>query len=371
MGGHRLLPGRRRGDRHVRLARRRVRRRRVFQLGLALFVASCVLIGLSTPAARDRRPVHPGRGRSTILACGLSLLTVANSGQEQLRAVSLWGAAAAVGRRGRAAGRWGAGRLTGWQGLFWIDAVVAAGLHGDHPPHRDGVQGPETGRARSTTPALVLIALTLGPLILALSKGSDWGWASAATIGCLVVAVAAGFAFVVVEKRSPVPLLDLGLLRNRVLVGSTVAILIGAGTINALMYVLSLYFQDPSTPRLHRRCRPGWPPCRPPSAWSSSPPACRGSPPGSAAARIGLGFAITAAGFAADRSRRADWRYGAFVLPLVAIAVGMGMSNGPASSASTACVPVDQVGSASGVSNMARYVGYCERGRGCRTDPPR
>ena len=85
----------------------------------------------------------------------------------------------------------------------------------------------------------VLIALTLAPLILALSKGSDWGWASAATIGCLAVAVL-GVAFVTVEQRVAVPLLDLALLRNRVLVGSTVAILIGAGTINALMYVLSL-----------------------------------------------------------------------------------------------------------------------------------
>jgi hypothetical protein len=47
----------------------------------------------------------------------------------------------------------------------------------------------------------------------------------------------------------------------------------------------------------------------------------------------------------------------AFLLPLVAIAVGMGMSNGPASSAATAAVPENQVGGASGVSNMARYVG--------------
>ena len=30
------------------------------------------------------------------------------------------------------------------------------------------------------------------------------------------------------------------------LVGATLAILIVAGTINALMYVLSLYFQDPA-----------------------------------------------------------------------------------------------------------------------------
>ena len=42
-------------------------------------------------------------------------------------------------------------------------------------------------------------------------------------------------------------MLDLAVLRNRVLVGATIAILIGAGTINGLMYLLSLYFQDPST----------------------------------------------------------------------------------------------------------------------------
>jgi sugar phosphate permease len=42
---------------------------------------------------------------------------------------------------------------------------------------------------------------------------------------------------------------------------------------------------------------------------------------------------------------------------LVAIAVGLGLANGPASSASTAAVPADDVGQASGISNMARYVG--------------
>lgn len=56
----------------------------------------------------------------------------------------------------------------------------------------------------------------------------------------------AGWLFVVVEKRVTVPLLDLALLRNRILVGATLAILIGAGTINGLMYLLSLYFQDPA-----------------------------------------------------------------------------------------------------------------------------
>jgi EmrB/QacA subfamily drug resistance transporter len=332
-------------------------RRKVFQLGLALFVVSCVFIGLSSSggAVIAGRFIQGAAG-ATILACGLSLLTVANSGQEQLRAVSLWGAAAAVGA---AAGPLVGGLLvdlTGWQGLFWIDAVVGvicmviARLRVE--------ESRDENRSRSIDyTGSALIALTLGPLILALSKGSSWGWASAATIGCLVVSVLAAVAFVMVEKRVAVPLLDLALLRNRVLVGSTVAILIGAGTINALMYVLSLWFQDPSSL--------GFTPLQ---AGLATLPATVGlvvvAPlvPKFAArlgARqvVGLGFAITTAGFAVIGLADADWLYRAFVIPLIAIAVGMGMSNGPASSASTSCVPVEQVGSASGVSNMARYVG--------------
>src|SRR6186997_1907430 len=101
-------------------------RRRIFQLGLILFVASCVLIALSTTGGMviAGRMIQGAAG-STILACGLSLLSVANKGEAQLRAVSLWGAAAAVGA---AAGPLLGGVLvdaTGWQGLFWIDAGVA------------------------------------------------------------------------------------------------------------------------------------------------------------------------------------------------------------------------------------------------------
>jgi len=332
-------------------------RRRVFQLGLALFVVSCVFIGLSTSgeAVIVGRFIQGAAG-ATILACGLSLLTVANSGQEQLRAVSLWGAAAAVGA---AAGPLIGGVLvgtTGWQGLFWIDAAVAVVCM---VITRLSVgESRDENRTRSIDYAgTVLVALTLGPLILALSEGSDWGWASFATLATLAVSVGAGFAFVAVETRVQVPLLDLALLRNRVLVGSTVAILIGAGTINALMYVLSLYFQDPAALDFSAL-----------EAGLATLPATVGLVLVAPlvprfAAKLGgrqvvaLGFAISAGGFAVIGLGDASWRYGAYVLPLIAIAVGMGLSNGPASSASTSCVPAHQVGSASGVSNMARYVG--------------
>lgn len=332
-------------------------RKRIFQLGLLLFVASCVLIALSTTGGMviAGRFIQGAAG-ATILACGMSLLSVANHGQAQLRAVSLWGAAAAVGA---AAGPLLGGvlvDLTGWQGLFWVDAAVAvvcivltaATVSESRDPDR-----PKSIDFAGT----ILIALTLAPLILALSQGSVWGWTSLPTLGCIVVAVGACVAFVVVEKRVSMPLLDLALLRNRVLVGSTVAILIGAGTINALMYLLSLYFQDPQSLDFTSL-----------QAGLATLPATAGlvaiAPlvPLLAAKFggrlvVGAGFALTAVGFIAIGFADPSWRYATFVLPLIAVAVGMGLSNGPASSAATAAVPAHQVGEASGVSNMARYVG--------------
>ncbi|WP_168217944.1 MFS transporter [Occultella kanbiaonis] len=332
-------------------------RKRVFQLGLLLFVASCVLIALAQSGAMViAGRVIQGAAGATILACGLSLLSVAKKGDEQLRAVSLWGAAAAVGAAlGPLLGGVLVG-ITGWQGLFWIDAVVAllcmvltaVTVTESRDPTR-----PRTIDYAGT----VLIALTLTPLILAVTMSGEWGWISVGTLSCVAIAIAAGMAFVAVERRVAVPLLDLALLRNRVLVGSTIAILIGAGTINGLMYLLSLYFQDPAAL--------GFSPLQ---AGLATLPATVGlvvvAPmvPKLAARfggrqTIGVGFAVTAAGFVIVGLVDASWQYAAFLLPLVAIAVGMGLSNGPASSAATASVPENQVGGASGVSNMARYVG--------------
>ena len=332
-------------------------RKRVFQLGLLLFIASCVLIALSDSGGMviAGRCIQGASG-ATILACGLSLLTVGTPEDGKLRAVSLWGAAAGIGA---AAGPLLGGVLvevTSWQGLFWLDAGVAALCMA--LTAAKVTESRDEDRPRSIDlGGSVLVALTLTPVILALSEGSDWGWTSLATLSCVAVSVASGFAFVAVEKRVAVPMLDLALLRNRVLVASTVAILIGAGTVNALMYLVSLYFQDPSTLGLS-----------PLQAGVATLPATAGLVAIAPfvprlAARVGgrqvvgAGFAITAAGFAWIGFVDGSWRYGAFVLPLIAVAVGMGLSNGPATSASTACVSPAQVGAASGVSNMARYVG--------------
>jgi EmrB/QacA subfamily drug resistance transporter len=332
-------------------------RRKVFLGGLALFIASCALIALSTGAAGvvGGRMIQGASG-ATILACGMSLLSVASSGAGQMKAITIWGAASAAGA---AIGPLIGGLLvesTGWQGLFWIDAAIAAACIPLTLATVEESRDPNRSKSIDFLGS-VLVALALAPIVLALSEGNDWGWTSPAVIGCVAVAVASTLLFVRVERRVEAPLVDLDLLRNEILVGATLAILIVAGTINGLMYLISIYFQDPSTLDMSAL-----------QAGLATLPAAAGmivitpfiTP---LAARIGggravaLGFLIATVGFGALAFVESSWTYAAFVLPLVGLAVGLGIANGPASSGSTSSVSADQVGQASGISNMARYIG--------------
>ena len=163
--------------------------------------------------------------------------------------------------------------------------------------------------------------------------------------------------FVVVEGRVKAPLVDLKLLRNQILVGATLAILIVAGTINALMYILSLYFQNPSAFGMSA-LETGFATLPAAAAMILVTPLIT-----PVAVKIGTrfaivaGFGLSAIGFGVLAFVHASWAYAAFIAPLAVIAAGLGLSNGPASSASTSAVPADQVGQASGISNMARYIG--------------
>lgn len=332
-------------------------RRKLFVLGFGLFVVSCVIIalagsGLTVVLGR----LVQGAAGATLLASGLSLLSVNSSGTAQLKSVSLWGASAAAGA---AAGPVVGGVLndtTGWQGLFWIDAAIAVAcvplVLRAVPESRDPSR-PRTIDLAGT----VLIAAALVPFVLAMTNGSAWGWLSLPTLACLLGSVLSVVGFVVIERRVRAPLLDLRLLRNAALVGSTGAILIGAGAIAALSFLVSLYFQEPSTLDL-TSLQAGLATLPVAAAVVVIAPLVAplahhfGSRP-----VIVTGFVILTASFGALATVRPSWNYGMFVLPLLGVAIGLALSNSPASSIATAAVAPEEVGAASGISNMARYVG--------------
>jgi MFS family permease len=244
----------------------------------------------------------------------------------------------------------------GWQGLFWIDAAIAAVCIPLTVATVQESRDPERSHTIDWA-GTVLIATALAPLILAFTEGSSWGWLSVQVLACFAVSIGSMIGFVMVERRVRPPLIELAILRNRVLVGATIAILIAAGAINGLMYVLSLYFQDPAALAMSAF-----------QAGLATLPAAAGliataTLTAKLAEKFGgrmvvlVGFAMMTVGFGALAFVKPSWEYVAFVLPLVGVAIGMGFANGPASSAATEAVPDEEVGAASGISNMARYVG--------------
>ncbi|MEV4472282.1 MFS transporter [Nonomuraea sp. NPDC049504] len=68
-----------------------------------------------------------------------------------------------------------------------------------------------------------LVALWLGCLLLAVSKGAAWGWTSPATLGLFAAAVAGAAVWAVTARRTPHPLIEIPMLLHRATVGATVA----------------------------------------------------------------------------------------------------------------------------------------------------
>jgi len=81
-------------------------------------------------------------------------------------------------------------------------------------------------------------------LVYALTQANNAGWGSAQTIGVLLASAALGVAFLVIETRSPAPLVPLRFFRRRAPTGANV-VGFGLGTaMFGMFYLLSLYMQQ-------------------------------------------------------------------------------------------------------------------------------
>ena len=114
----------------------------------------------------------------------------------------------------------------GYTGLFWLPMVVTALAALATlllvPP------SPVRSPARLPLLPAVLLAVWLCALLLALSEGNAWGWASPRILGLFAAAAAGLVAWVVVETRVPVPMIDMEMMRRRG-VWTTNAVAFGVG----------------------------------------------------------------------------------------------------------------------------------------------
>ncbi|MET8468095.1 MFS transporter [Streptomyces sp. NPDC006422] len=116
-----------------------------------------------------------------------------------------------------------------WRVLFWGAAVLAAVIGvmiflivPDSPAAAKG--------QRFDAPGAVGLAVGLVSLLLAVSKGADWGWVSGTTLGLFALAAASLLVWGRYELRTREPLVDLRTTaRPRVLFTNAASILIGVG----------------------------------------------------------------------------------------------------------------------------------------------
>ena len=205
-------------------------RRRAFTSGVLVFtIASAVCAIAPSVGFLVGARVVQAFGAAVLVPASLALVVEAFPPHHRSHAVGLWGASAALASGlgppiGGALVQWG-----DWRWAFLVN--IPFGLAALWAGRRLLVESRAPGRRRM--PDLVgaaLSALVLGLITLGLVKGDDWGWTSAATLGCFLSATVLLALFVLSSRRSRAPLLDPALLRIRAFsVGNTATIVAGMG----------------------------------------------------------------------------------------------------------------------------------------------
>src|SRR6266581_4757595 len=196
--------------------------RRMTLGGLALFTASSLLCGLSGDAATllAGRALQ-GVGAALMSPAALAAVMTLFAGADRGKALGVWSALAGAGS---ALGVILGGVLTseaGWRWVFAINVPIGAALLIVIPLVVPARPRPGAALRGLDVPGAVLVTAGTGAAIYGLINAGSHGWAAAATVLPLGLAVAVWAVFALVERRARRPLLAVGLLgRRAVLAGS-------------------------------------------------------------------------------------------------------------------------------------------------------
>ncbi|MEW6642916.1 MAG: MFS transporter [Pseudomonadota bacterium] len=329
-------------------------RRRMFTLGLAVFVAASVACGLAGDVGTliAARTVQ-GVGAALVMPLAMALLGAAFPPQERGRVLGLFG-----GITGLAliAGPLAGGAIVAglaWPWVFWINlpvGVVVIALVLRTCPESFGPAAPLDlgGLALAATAALALV--------WALVRGDHVGWSSAEVLAALGVTCALGLAFVAWEARAAAPMVPLQLFASRTFTAGITTSFLFYAAMYSVVFFLPQFLQSaqgfgafatgvrllPWTATLFVFAPLG----------------------GRLVNRLGErrlvagGTLLQAVGFASVGLTAApDLTLPALALPLVIAGAGVSLAMPAAQAAVLGAVAPPELGKASGIFNMARFLG--------------
>jgi EmrB/QacA subfamily drug resistance transporter len=333
----------------------RLGRRRVFQVGLAVFAAGSGLCSLAPSlgwliAFRMLQAI----GGSMLNPVAMSIITNTFTDKaERARAIGVWGATFGLSM---ALGPVIGGLLVdsvGWRGIFWVNipvgiaAIVATVLF--VPESR----APKPRRPDPVGQALIIVML--GSLTYAIIEGPDLGWHTPAIVALFAVSVVALAVFGFYEAHRTEPVLDPRFFRSVPFAGSVLTAISAFAAIGGFLFLATLYLQDargmsPLYAGLHML---------PMATVMAIGAIASGAIVGRRGVRLpmlvaGVGLAV---GSVLLSRLTVSSSLATLIVAFVCFGIGAGVINAPITYTAVSGMPVSQAGVASGIASTSRQIG--------------
>ncbi len=329
-------------------------RRPALQIGFVIFGLGSVISAIATSANQliGTRAVM-GVGGALIMPATLSIITNVFPPEERGRAIGVWAGVAGLGAA--------LGPLTGgflvehfyWGSVFLVNIpIVVIGLIAGFfliPNSKD----PAAPRLDVVGALLSIVGLTA--LLFAIIEAPTHGWGEPRILGSLVAGVVLLIAFVLWERRSIHPMLDVSFFRNPRFSAASGSITVVFFSMFGSIFLLTQYFQfvlgytplqtgirmlpfaatmmvfAPTSPRIVERI--------------------------GTKVTVTIGLSLVTLGLVSMSTLRVDSAYVDVAWRLVVMAAGMGLTMAPATDSVMGSLPLAKAGVGSAVNDTTRQVG--------------
>jgi EmrB/QacA subfamily drug resistance transporter len=217
--------------------------KRVMLGAIALFTAASALCGLASSLDElVAFRILQGAGGGMLAPVGMAMLYRTFPPAERIRAAAILTVPTTLAP---ALGPVLGGLLVtdlSWRWVFYVNlplgaAAFAFGLLFLHQPAQDRP-------GRFDLPGFLLSGLGLGLLMYGVSEGPNLGWDHPDVLATIAAGIVLLAAMVAVELRSPAPMVDLRLLKNRLFRSGNGVMVLASVAFLGTLYAISLYYQD-------------------------------------------------------------------------------------------------------------------------------
>jgi EmrB/QacA subfamily drug resistance transporter len=219
-------------------------RRLIFLIGVAVFTGSSLFCGLSSSAGEliAARAVQ-GVGAALMMPATLSIISATFAARERGMAIGVW---AGVSAMALAIGPLLGGLITehvSWNWIFYVNVPI--GVLGIIAAVFVVPESKDTSHEqRLDLPGLLSSGIGLFALVYALIEANNYGWTSGRILGLFVVAVVGLGAFVLLELRQRLPMLDLTLFRNGTFAGANLVAILVTLAMFGIFVFFPIYMQS-------------------------------------------------------------------------------------------------------------------------------